>query len=307
MSLEWLAELDRNEAPLGLRLSAPFNVWQGTIREGGRIMHCVGGCGTFIPQGQVGYFIGGDINLPVCRACAEKERGGPPPPPQPPLTPLYPGMFVGHLSDDQLLELLYYWPGKTCSELCGPDIYNVLWEIHRFSGTLTLSAFEYHQDGTRYYTRRDEGRQGSIRQFRALLGEKHICRDQLRWFPGYAFEYGVTGPAPLFMTEGDVTPWGEAQSIIHLTGGVYWVTTATHGGFMIAVHRAAQLLSQSALSIGELFGAWLCYDEDCACAVVIFEHQEWSHIFTNTDLIDMAIGIIHRYYPHYMQSIGSRG
>ena len=267
-------------------------------------MHCVD-CGSFIPQGQVGHFIGGSIHLPVCRKCSQKERGDGPPPPPCPVTTLYPGMYVGHFSDEKLLELLDYGygSGEMRSELCGPDEHNILWQIHRYAGTLTLGTFEYRQDGTKYYTKRD-GRQGSIRQFHALLGEKHIRRDQLRWFPWYSFDtYGVTGPAPLFMAEGMSTPWGEAQSITHLTGGVYWVTTGTHGGFMIAAHRAAQLLSQSALSIGALFNHWLCYDEDCACAVVIFEHHEWCHIFTDSDPVGRATSIIHRYYPHYMQLI----
>ncbi|GCE32081.1 hypothetical protein KDA_75650 [Dictyobacter alpinus] len=214
-------------------------------------------------------------------------------------------MYVGHFSDEKLLTLLDYGSGsgEMRSELCGPDDQNVLWQIRRFAGTLTLGMFEYRRDGTKYYTRRD-GRQSSIRHFQAQLSEKHIRRDQLRWFPWYSYDtYTITGPPPLSMTEGTPTPWGEAESITHVTDGVYWVKTGAHGGFMIAVHRAAQLLSQSALTIGALFDHWLCYEEKSAGAVVIFEHREWCHIFTNPDPVGLATSIIRRSYPQYMQFI----
>ena len=79
-------------------------------------MNCVD-CGTFIPQGQVGFFIGGSSHLPVCRVCKAKERGETLEDPRPPLEGLYPGMIVGHLANDKLLELLYYWPDGTGSRV----------------------------------------------------------------------------------------------------------------------------------------------------------------------------------------------
>src|SRR5260370_5731619 len=118
MSLTWLKELalycDIHIEPRCIRhvkrvVDQHVKPYARTREEGDRTMHCVGGCGAFIPQGQVGYFIGGSIHLPVCRTCAEKERGGPPPP-QPPVTTLYPGIYVGHFPDHQLLVLLNYWP-----------------------------------------------------------------------------------------------------------------------------------------------------------------------------------------------------
>jgi hypothetical protein len=269
-------------------------------------MHCVGGCGAFIPQGQVGYFIGGSIHLPVCKKCTEKERGSPPVPP-PPISPLYPGMFVGHLPDDKLLELLNYWPNEMHSELCGPDARGVLWQVRRYAGTLVFNTFAYpmSQDGTKYYTGNHD--QGSIRYFSSMINGKALRRDQLRWFPWYSYDsYGVTGPEPLYVSEGMQTPWGEAHSVTPVIGGVCWVKANERGGFMLAVHRAAQLLSPSALAIGELFAYWLCYSEDRACAVVIHEHPEWCHIFTNPDLSGMVRSILERHYPQYLQAAGMR-
>jgi hypothetical protein len=219
-------------------------------------------------------------------------------------------MLVGHFSDDKLLDLLSYRCGEMHSELCGPDTRSVMWEIRRFSGTIGLDRFNYsyREDGTKAYANWGS-RQGNFRSFQALLSEQQIVRDHLRWFPWYPCEQGAYRKAELpwlvVVVEGATTPWGKAQVSRKVTGGVYWVTTATQEGFMIAVHRAAQLLSQAALSLGKLFGPWLCYDT-CACAVVIYEHQEWADLFSIPDPVRMARDLLEQYYPHYLMQAASR-
>jgi hypothetical protein len=258
-------------------------------------MRCVGPCGAVILQSQIGYYVGGNLGLPVCKACAEKVQTALPPSPRPAEISVFPGMFVGTFSDALLLELLNSSSGELRSELCGPDDQNNLWEVRRYSNTVTFHTFAYsaRRDGARYYTH--DRRQGTTLEFPLLFRQKHIQRDRLRWFPWYST---LDGTEPLSLAKGRTTPWGDAILCTPLAGGVYWVTTATHGGFMIALHRAAQLLSQAALAIGQLFGPWLCYEQERACAVVIYEQPDWDHIF-DPNAQNLARAILQQYYPQY--------
>ncbi|MGL6200429.1 MAG: YodL domain-containing protein [Lachnospiraceae bacterium] len=71
--------------------------------------------------------------------------------------------------------------------------------------------------------------------------------------------------------EPDNTPWGERQSGELITDGVFWVSTASHGGMMIHEDVAKELLSKEAQKVGFIENSYLCFEEDCDAAVAIQE------------------------------------
>lgn len=68
------------------------------------------------------------------------------------------------------------------------------------------------------------------------------------------------------------TPWGKAQNCHQLCKGAFMVTTAGHGGIMIAREMVDTLLSEPAKDIGffEEYGH-MCFEEDCAAPVAFRE------------------------------------
>ncbi|GHP00828.1 hypothetical protein KSF_108750 [Reticulibacter mediterranei] len=103
-------------------------------------MYCIA-CTKFIPPGQVGHFVGGFREAPLCRPCSDKARGIVPPQKTVQLD-LIPGMQVGHLHDQVISDLLDYQRcGGIWSELLAPADYWCEWEIRRFGGTYTLGLF----------------------------------------------------------------------------------------------------------------------------------------------------------------------
>jgi hypothetical protein len=67
------------------------------------------------------------------------------------------------------------------------------------------------------------------------------------------------------------TPWGKSQTTYRIADRLHWVSTSSHGGVMIALSRAHEILSPAAIARGDKFGDFLCYEEDCACNMVLFE------------------------------------
>ena len=68
------------------------------------------------------------------------------------------------------------------AELCGKNRHGVLWQICRFSGTLTLSTFEQEPSKKKYYTKNGDVH-GRIQDLAYWIEKKEICRDQLKWYP----------------------------------------------------------------------------------------------------------------------------
>lgn len=76
-------------------------------------------------------------------------------------------------------------------------------------------------------------------------------------------------PASLF-TQPKHSPWGEVQNCDILCPGVFMVSTASHGGTMVAKDMAA-LLSPAARKCGLQMGGYLCFEEDSQENVVLRE------------------------------------
>lgn len=71
-------------------------------------------------------------------------------------------------------------------------------------------------------------------------------------------------------TEPKKSPWGEVQTCDMLCPGVYQVSTAGHGGTMVAMEMAAAL-SPAARRCGFQRGGFLCFEQDSQEDVVLRE------------------------------------
>lgn len=66
------------------------------------------------------------------------------------------------------------------------------------------------------------------------------------------------------------SPWGEVQTCDTLCPGVFMVSTASHGGTMVAKDMTA-VLSPAAYKCGMKVGGYLCFEEDAQESVVLRE------------------------------------
>ena len=78
------------------------------------------------------------------------------------------------------------------------------------------------------------------------------------------------------------TPWGKADSKVQVAKGVYEVTTPGHGGILVGSAIALDSLSAEALQVGEPFGHFLAFEEDCAYAAVYADRPDWYRAFCKT-------------------------
>ena len=75
------------------------------------------------------------------------------------------------------------------------------------------------------------------------------------------------------------TPWGKADFKVRIAKGVYEVSTPGHGGILIGAAIAIDSLSAEALQVGERFGHFLAFEEDCAYAAVYADRPEWYRAY----------------------------
>jgi hypothetical protein len=72
-------------------------------------------------------------------------------------------------------------------------------------------------------------------------------------------------------SHGMPTPWGPAQHSDKLAQGVYNVSTSSHGGILVGQAVARERMTERAQEIGEPFGRFLAFEEDCDWAIVALE------------------------------------
>lgn len=75
--------------------------------------------------------------------------------------------------------------------------------------------------------------------------------------------------AGVFLSPTD-SPWGEVQICRELCNGMFMVSTASHGGIMVA-KEVARTLSLAARKSGFWDNEYLCFEEDCDACVVLRE------------------------------------
>jgi hypothetical protein len=110
------------------------------------------------------------------------------------------------------------------------------------------------------------------------------------------------------------TPWGKAQnSLCHLRG-VSTVSTSSHGGMMITRTFAHKYLSKQAIELGERYQNHLCYEEDVAYLIPLFDLREhrsqlmadfpfWKGK-TSLEIEQYLIEQLSGTFPEYLQSQG---
>jgi len=104
------------------------------------------------------------------------------------------------------------------------------------------------------------------------------------------------------------SPWGAVQNKKTIARGVHFVSTASHGGMMISLALARKRLSVLAQTIGENYGGYLCYEEDCAVAVPMLEVPEWREAGNAYDTEEHLIRTCASYYlPYLLAYLKSQG
>lgn len=115
--------------------------------------------------------------------------------------------------------------------------------------------------------------------------------------------------------DGDASPWGEADDVLKISDGIYDVQTSSHGGIMIDADSefVQSCLSPAALEVADLYDGWLCFEEDTAYAVAMWEIiyndfvLDWSYEYYEQDPehYEWAIkNTILKYYPEYAEAKG---
>jgi len=105
------------------------------------------------------------------------------------------------------------------------------------------------------------------------------------------------------------TPWGPTQACFTYVRGVHHVTTAGHGGFLIAKRWAEKNLSPQAIEQAQLFNNYYCFEEDCAAYIPLFESVDIRRINavragTNAVAERDMVSVINQYFSDYFKSRG---
>ena len=67
------------------------------------------------------------------------------------------------------------------------------------------------------------------------------------------------------------SPWGEVQTYRYLSHGVFFVSTASHGGVIVLKELADRYFTKEAQACCFPYGKYLCFEEDCDAPVAIRE------------------------------------
>lgn len=120
----------------------------------------------------------------------------------------------------------------------------------------------------------------------------HSHRDALIFFPKHSMP----------------TPWGVSQYKHEVATSVYIVGSSSHGGCMIGCKVALDYLSPEAIAHGRKWNQWLCYEEDCDIAIIMYEQPKWftdkyTAPKTTLEIQEIALSVISKYAPDYYKSI----
>lgn len=94
------------------------------------------------------------------------------------------------------------------------------------------------------------------------------------------------------------SPWGTVQSEEKYGRGITFVSTPSHGGFMISKGVARARLSDAARANGWPYGGYLCFEEDCAACIVMFEIPETQGNAKQEDIFNC----LSSFYPYYLKA-----
>lgn len=104
--------------------------------------------------------------------------------------------------------------------------------------------------------------------------------------------------------------WGEVDSCEKIADGIYDVQTPSHGGIIFDVHSdfVKEELSDEAWDVAESHHGWLCFEEDTAWSVAMWEiiyndyELDWEYGPYDADpgrYEQTLIEMLQAYYPDY--------
>lgn len=114
---------------------------------------------------------------------------------------------------------------------------------------------------------------------------------------------------------GDDSLWGEVDGVERIADGIYDIQTPSHGGIVMDVHSdfVKQELSDAAWDVAQDYHGWLCFEEDTACAVAMWEiiyndfGLDWEYEYYENDperYEEIIRDTILTYYPEYAEAKG---
>jgi len=111
-----------------------------------------------------------------------------------------------------------------------------------------------------------------------------------------------------------MSPWGQVDQSERLLPGLTMVFTPGHGGLMLTEKFAQKHLSAGAIAYADVWGSGaskrLCYEEDCAYAIVFWELIEKfgeALYGAGTDIEERRQSLLQTlsdYYPKYLRARG---
>lgn len=106
------------------------------------------------------------------------------------------------------------------------------------------------------------------------------------------------------------SPWGGIQHSDVVVRGLKAVSTAGHGGYMVTKNFANKHLSDACIKLGDEYGNYLCYEEDCAWAILAYDIADTfgdrmkREDVSLEDYKQSLIRTLSCYYPQYLINIG---
>lgn len=102
------------------------------------------------------------------------------------------------------------------------------------------------------------------------------------------------------------SPWGAIQHSQVLKRGMRVVSTAGHGGVMVTLKAAEKYLSEEARKRGQVYGNYLCYEEDCELSIPVFENPDiWDKFHKDNERAKLSLlRSLSMYNGDYLVAIG---
>lgn len=106
------------------------------------------------------------------------------------------------------------------------------------------------------------------------------------------------------------SPWGGIQYSVVIARGMKAVSTAGHGGYMVTEKFAEKYLSEPCKKRALTYSNYLCFEEDCAWAILafdVFEHfgdKMKSEKVTLEEYREGLIQTLSLYYADYLLEMG---
>jgi len=110
------------------------------------------------------------------------------------------------------------------------------------------------------------------------------------------------------------SPWGQVDQSDTLVRGMVFVSTPGHGGLMLTEKFAQKYLSSAAIDRADVIGNGtnkrLCFEEDCAYALVFWELLDKFSDRLYAPGVDLEerrqslLLTLSSYYPNYLKEVG---